>query len=313
MNGPERDDADDGRQNLSKSANPASDSARGSGAKAPTANVSPNAVRNWSALVSLLALASFLSAGTALLVSETPRAAAGATILGLGLIGAAVGSRAMAPTVFHRLSAAWAEHRRYVWFSGGLFALGIAAGIALAAAGVDLTQLFLELIMEELEGGELEGAEVDPGGLEGGGGVALDTSATFFILNNTPPFLASILGALTLGVFTFFVMTLNGLIVGNIAVAIGGEVGYGLVAALLIPHGIFELTALLVGAGIGFRLVYRAGERVLGKRPTLFTKPYLARTALLVVFAWLMLVVAAFVEAYLTIPLAEFLFPTGTA
>ncbi|WP_084569016.1 stage II sporulation protein M [Halostagnicola larsenii] len=308
MNGPERDDADDGRQNPSASANPSTGAARGPGAKAPVADASPNAVRNWSALLSFLALASFLSAGTALFVSETPRAAAGATMLGLGLVGTAVVSRTMAPNLLYRLSAAWAEHRRYVWFSGGLFALGIAAGIALAAAGVDLTQLFLELIMEELEG-----AEVDPDGLGGGGGVALETSATFFILNNTPPFLASILGALTLGLFTFFVMTLNGLIVGNIAVAIGGEVGYGLVVALLVPHGIFELTALFVGAGVGFRFVYRAGERVLGKRPALFTKPYLARTALLVVFAWLMLVVAAFVEAYLTIPVAEFLFPTQTA
>ncbi|KDE58100.2 hypothetical protein EL22_07200 [Halostagnicola sp. A56] len=289
MNGPERDDGD-GRH-LS----------------------SPHAVRNWSALLSLLALASFLAAGTAFVVSDAASAAAGATLLGLGLIGAALLTSAKAPTVARRLSAAWAEHRRYVWFSGGLFALGIAAGIALAAAGIDLMQLFLELIMEELEGGELEGAEVDPGGLGGGGGVALETSATSFIRNNTPPFLASIIGALTLGLFTFFVMTLNGVLVGNIAVAIGGEVGYGLFLALLVPHGVFELTALFVGAGVGFRFIYRAGERVLGTRPALFTRPYLTRTALLVVFAWLMLVVAAFVEAYLTIPVAELLFPTQAA
>ncbi|SFS33437.1 stage II sporulation protein M [Halostagnicola kamekurae] len=290
MNGPERDDGGDGRHPSSQ-----------------------HAVRNWSALLSILALASFLSAGTAFVVSDAADAAAGATLLGLGLIGAALVTSAKAPTVAHRLSAAWAEHRRYVWFSGGLFALGIAAGVALAAAGIDLTELFLELIMEELEGGELEGAEIDPAGLGGGGGVALETSATFFIFKNTPPFLASILGALTLGVFTFFVMTFNGLLIGNIAVAIGGEVGYGLILALLVPHGIFELTALFVGAGVGFRFVYRAGQRVLGTHEALFTKSYLARTALLVVFAWLMLVVAAFVEAYLTIPVAELLFPTQAA
>ncbi len=270
-------------------------------------NPGPDAVRNWTALLATLAVVSFISAITTLVVYDAMMATLGAAILGSGLVLATVVGRSVFPQILHALSESWAEHRTYVWFSGGLFALGIASGVALAAAGVDLTELFMELILEELGEEEVDGVGGEPSGLEEGG--EFELSASFFIFNNTPPYLASIFGALTLGLFTFFVMTFNGLIVGNIAVAIGAEVGYGLIVALLAPHGIFELTALFIAAGVGFRFLYRAGERIAGKRSALFTKPYLARTTLLVIFGWLMLVVAAFVEAYLTIPIAELFFP----
>ncbi|GAB7019179.1 stage II sporulation protein M [Halostagnicola bangensis] len=335
MNGPERDDDADDRwgdadgtdgandqtadgwefdDSSPKSANPAEQGdsdepgnppAQDDGSMFP--NAGPDAVRNWTALLATLAVVSFVSAVTTLVVYDAMMATLGAAILGSGLVLAAVVSRSVFPQILHALSDAWAEHRRYVSFSGGLFALGIASGVALAAAGVDLTELFMELILEEFGEEELNGVGGEPSGLEGEGKIEL--SAMFFILNNTPPYLASILGALTLGLFTFFIMTFNGLIVGNIAVAIGAEVGYGLIIALLVPHGIFELTALFIAAGVGFRFLYRAGERITGKRSALFTKPYLARTTLLVIFGWLMLVVAAFVEAYLTIPIAELFFP----
>lgn len=194
------------------------------------------------------------------------------------------------------LAAAWAEHRLYVYFSGGLFAVGIAIGVAMLSAGVDLTELFAELLMEEFTEEELaaDGPEF---------------SATFFILQNTPPFLMAIVGALTLGTVTALIMVINGILVGNLAAAIGGEIGYGPTIALLAPHGIFELPALFVAAGVGFRLLHRAVQRVVGSREALFTKAYLYRTGLLVVVAWLVLVLAAFVEAYLTLPIAEALFP----
>lgn len=252
--------------------------------------------RNWVALTLALALVSFVTAAVIAGAHGAAVAATGAVVLGLvfGLV--ALVSTVAGPVLVEELAAAWAEHRRYVWFSTGLFAFGVVLGAALVAAGVDLAEFFFELIVEEFEDEELDDGE-------------FELTASLFIGQNTPPFLASIFGAVTLGILTAFIMVFNGVIVGNIATVIGLDVGFGPIVALLVPHGIFELSALFVAAGVGFRLLHRGIQRVTGARRALFTGAYLRRTGLLVVFAWFLLVLAAFVEAYVTIVVAELIFP----
>ncbi|WP_436346443.1 stage II sporulation protein M [Natronorubrum sp. FCH18a] len=265
----------------------------------------PRNVRNWTALTAALALISLASAAAIFVAYDLPAAAAGAVALGAGFGAIALVGRTASPAVFRHLDDAWAEHRLYVWFSTGLFALGVLFGALLYAAGVNLIDLFLELIMQEFGEDEL------PVGQDGdlGEGTSLELSASFFITNNTPPFLATIFGALTLGVLTLFIMVFNGVIVGNIAAFVGSEAGFGVIIALLVPHGIFELPALFIAAGVSFRFLHRVGQRIAGTRDALFTRGYLLRTTALVVFAWLILVLAAFVEAYVTVLIADALFP----
>ncbi|WP_207586401.1 stage II sporulation protein M [Halomontanus rarus] len=202
-------------------------------------------------------------------------------------------------TVREALTDAWDEHRRYVGFATALFLVGVLVGIALVLAGYDLLELMLELLEEDLM--------VDEETMGGGRGVEL--SAQFFVLNNTPPFLLSIVGAVTIGLLTAAIMLFNGVLLGNIAYAIGQEMGFGLILALLVPHGIFELPALFVAAGVGFRLVHRFAQRIFGRRDAFVTKPYLYRTGLFVLLGYLMLLLAAVIEAYVTIEVAELLFP----
>lgn len=203
-------------------------------------------------------------------------------------------------TVREALTDAWDEHRRYVGFATVLFLVGVLIGIALVLAGYNLIEFMLELLDEDLVVDEE---------MMGEGGQDLELSAQFFVLQNTPPFLLSIVGAVTIGLLTAAVMVFNGIILGNIAYAIGRETGFGLILALLLPHGIFELPALFIAAGVGFRLVYRFAQRILGRREAFVTKPYLYRTGLLVLFGYLVLLLAAVIEAYVTIAIAELLFP----
>ncbi|MEY7849199.1 stage II sporulation protein M [Natrarchaeobius sp. A-rgal3] len=254
----------------------------------------PNAVRNWSILFGALAVVSFVTAAVTVATGNDVLPVAGASVVGLAFAAIAIVSSQRAPWLLEWLDAAWVEHRRYVWFSTGLFAFGIVLGVLLLFAGVNLFELVLELLEEELFP-ELEDEE-------------FELTATFFIVNNTQPFLLSIVGALSVGVLTAFVMLFNGLIVGNFVAAIVGDIGFDYVIVGLAPHGIFELAALFIAAGVGFRLLYRFAERILGHREAFLTKPYLLRTTSLVVFAWLMLVLAAFVEAYITPELLEMLF-----
>lgn len=190
------------------------------------------------------------------------------------------------------------EHRWHTGLAAGLFAAGVIFGILLALAGVDLLEWFLEILEDEL----LPDDEEDP-----------QLTARFFIVQNTQPFLLSILGAITVGLLTVLIMVFNGIVVGNIGFVIGQTVGFDYVLVGLAPHGIFELTALFVAAGVGFRILHRLAWRIVGWRDAFVTRRYLYRTFLLVVAAWLLLVLAAVIEAHVTPVLLETLFEARMA
>ncbi|WP_254521617.1 stage II sporulation protein M [Natrinema caseinilyticum] len=192
------------------------------------------------------------------------------------------------------LEDAWTEHSRYVGFAAGLFAVGIVVGIALMAAGYNLLEIIEEAVGEPL--------------FPDISGQSKLELARFLLVNNSRAFVLSILGVLTLGLLTAWAMLFNGVIVGNIGAFVATDAGIGYILVGLLPHGIFELPALFVAAGVGFRLLYRVGQRVRGSRDAVFSKSYLYRTGILLVAGWLLLVVAAFVEAFVTPVLLETLF-----
>ena len=268
-----------------------------------TAPSSPPLERRSGQLTAVLALLSVLTGVYLGALEGALTAAVGAVTLGVGFMAFLIGDALDSRFSLEPVEAAWGEHRLHVGFAAGLFGMGILLGMLLYGAGVDLMGLFAELL--EAEFGDELGEEGMPGGAE------FELTATFFITQNTPPFLLAIVGAFSLGILTFVVMVFNGVLVGNIALGAGAELGFGQILALLIPHGVFELTALFVTAGIGFRLVHRFGQRLLGSRESFLTKAYVYETTMLVVYAWFVLVLAAFVEAYLTIPIAELLFGGG--
>ncbi|MFC6767984.1 stage II sporulation protein M [Natrinema soli] len=193
------------------------------------------------------------------------------------------------------LADAWDEHSRFVGFAAGLFGLGVLIGVLLYAAGYNLLEIIADLLGESLfpeNIGEMGGLEL----------------AQFLLVNNSRAFLLSILGALTLGLLTAWAMLFNGVIVGNVGAVVTETVGFDYILVGLLPHGIFELPALFIAAGVGFRLLYRFGQRIFGARDAIVTKSYLYRTAILVLVGWSLLVVAAFVEAFVTPALLEALF-----
>lgn len=198
----------------------------------------------------------------------------------------------VAPSARPALAEAWREHRRYVGFAAGLFAFGALLGILVLAAGVNFLEMIVEMFEDELVE---EGAEIE-------------LTARFFVLNNTPPFVLSILGAASLGLLTAVLMLFNGFIVGHLGAAVGQAIGFDFILVALLPHGVFELPALFIASGVGFRLIHRLAQRVLGRRESFVTRAYLYRTGVLVLFGWLLLVLAAFVEAYITGALLDVLF-----
>ncbi len=189
------------------------------------------------------------------------------------------------------LGLAWQEHRRYVWGATGVFVLGLLAGIGLVIAGVDVFGL---LGLDDLD-------------------QMLPERFTVWtiLVNNTRAFVTLILGALTLGLVTLLGAFVNGLLVGVVATPAAAQEGVGPILTLLVPHGIVELPALFVAAGVGLRLVHLGGRRVFGDRRQFLTRGELLRVGLLVGVGWLMLAVAAVLEVHLTPALYETLYGTS--
>lgn len=185
------------------------------------------------------------------------------------------------------LRLAWAEYRLHVAAATVLFVIGLFGGLAMAATGVDLLAL---LGYQDVEGLLPENFE---------------PTVWFIFWNNTRVYVVLLLGALTLGLLPAVVLGFNGVVVGWVAGIATGNVGAGPVLALLVPHGIFELPALWLAAGISLRLVHLAVDDVWGERDHFLTRAAWKRTLLLVVVGWLLIGLASLIEVYVTPAIAE--------
>lgn len=184
----------------------------------------------------------------------------------------------------------WRVHWPYVKLSAVLFVLGLLAG----AAAWDRVDLLGAFGFEEealFEGGEVE------------------LTTGFVLVNNTMVFGLVIVGVFSLGLLTALILLFNGFLVGYIAVPIALEEGLGVVLVGLVPHGILELPALFVAAAVAFRLIHRGAAYVRGRREHVTTRAELRRAGALLALAWVVLAIAAVVEAHVTVRLLEALYP----
>lgn len=185
------------------------------------------------------------------------------------------------------LRLALAEHRPHILAAAAVFAVGLLGGIAVVAAGFDMVGFFQGFLPEDVE-----------------------LSWWFVFQNNVTVLLVPIVGVglLTLGVVTVLILAFNGVVVGGVVAQVASDAGVGLVLALIVPHGVFELPAFWIGGGVTFRVVHLLAKRVRGTRERFLTGPEVGRALLLVGLAVVMLAIAAAIEVYVTPAIAETLF-----
>lgn len=174
---------------------------------------------------------------------------------------------------------------RYFLAAGVLFALGVAVGAA-AIAMTDLSGL-----------GDVLGDQPS----------LFPERLTFWVVvtNNLRVLAIIALGLVSFGVIAGVVLLFNGLIVGFV---VGGAAGQGqLLEAflLIVPHGVFELGAFFLVGGLSFRVTHRLVDYLRGIDETAITKQELFEVAVMLVVAAVGIVVAAWIEATLTEPIAE--------
>lgn len=105
-------------------------------------------------------------------------------------------------------------------------------------------------------------------------------------------------GVLTFGFTTALSLFFNGLLIGVVVVAAGVEPV--VLAAALVPHGVFELPAFWLVGAVAFRIVARLVGYLRGTVDRVLARRELAEAAVLLGIAVLLLAVAAWIEATLT-------------
>ncbi len=129
----------------------------------------------------------------------------------------------------------------------------------------------------------------------------IDNPVMFMLVllaNNAGKSLAAMLGGFFFGIIPILFIFVNGFIVGLVVSLVEPKMGPAIVLLAILPHGIFEITAVIIACSYGvwlgvrfYHSLFRGEEFV----------PYLKK-ALSVYFkiVFPLLVVAAFVEAFIT-------------
>lgn len=135
------------------------------------------------------------------------------------------------------------RYRNYTWLASGLFLGGVLLGVLATLYYPETIQQAFQAVGEQLQ--QL-GKDILEGPL--GQGILI-----LFWHNLRALLLVAALG-LALGVYPGFAMLFNGLIIGVVGVLSARSSSLLVFLAGILPHGIFEIPALIIGAGIGLRL-----------------------------------------------------------
>lgn len=125
-------------------------------------------------------------------------------------------------------------------------------------------------------------------------------------LNNLKVCLILFIGGITFGAATIFILSQNGYIIGSISEVMLRHYDVSVFAATLVPHGIFEISAILMSAALGLQMscallldgigLSNAGNMCVwyGKRFVLVVVP--------------LLIIAALVETFISPMAAQWVF-----
>jgi uncharacterized membrane protein SpoIIM required for sporulation len=73
----------------------------------------------------------------------------------------------------------------------------------------------------------------------------------------------------------------------------------------LLPHGISEVPAIIISGAAGFKIPYEIIRYLAGKKEQILTKEDVKEYLTLALISTVLIVIAAFVEAYITPRIAE--------
>lgn len=132
-----------------------------------------------------------------------------------------------------------------------------------------------------------------------------DPSALDIAVNNLAVAVVLAGGALTVGALTVSGLVYNGFVLGTVVRSILASGGSpGTVAVLILTHGVFELTGLVLAAAIGLSGAGNLLAYLFDRRATVATRSEVVRAARLLLVATVLVLVGAVIEIHVTPALA---------
>jgi len=129
------------------------------------------------------------------------------------------------------------------------------------------------------------------------------------ILNNLNSIGFVVLGSFIFGMPTFTKLFFNGYVIGVIIAVFSHNLS--VVLLFLLPHGIFEIPAIIIAGAAGFKIPYEIVRYLMGKKEQPLTKEDIKEYLILALISIILIVIAAFVEAYITPRIAEYFLSKG--
>ena len=174
--------------------------------------------------------------------------------------------------------------RGYLIITGILFLLFIAMGYWTAqadpAVGDQLYAMFQEMVVAS---------------------VISDSSAIMafqIFINNAQICALMFLGGATFGLLTMFFLVTNGIVIGALISVLLRDMSFNTLILGLLPHGIFEIPAVLISAALGMMVARGLWEEIAGKGNVLRTAGVAGR--LFVMYVVPFIFIAACVEGFIT-------------
>ena len=176
------------------------------------------------------------------------------------------------------------SYKKWLFIAVGLFAIGIVLGLAMPAnvAG---------LLTEDLAALEALASILGPFQV---------TTALIIFLKNVAALLVSFLFSPLLCLVPILALTVNGWLLSFVSVIIVQEESLGLLLAGLLPHGIFELPALIIGEAAALSFGVTTIVALIAKNRRSQLLPNLKRNLRYLVIACVLLLPAAIIETYVT-------------
>lgn len=113
--------------------------------------------------------------------------------------------------------------------------------------------------------------------------------------------LMSVIGALTFGAFTLTNLCVNSVHIGQLLKMTSSSS----LILLILPHGIFEIPAIIIAGAAGFKIPYEIIRYLAGKKETILTKQDIKEYLILTLISIVLIVIAAWVEANITLKIAK--------
>ncbi|HEY82165.1 MAG TPA: stage II sporulation protein M [Dehalococcoidia bacterium] len=176
------------------------------------------------------------------------------------------------------------SYKRWVWVAAGLFGLGMALGLAIPGGIADLMAQDLAAL-EELA------SILGPFQI---------STAIFIFLKNASALLFSFILSPLLCLIPILALTANGLLISFVSASIIQQKSLGFLLTGLLPHGIFELPAFIMGQAAALSFGTMAIIALLSRRRRNKLAANLRQNLRYLVLALMLLVPAAVIETYLT-------------